>query len=262
MTLDSKGPDRFAAGEPLSDVLSASRLNQIPDAIDNIRQFLHNLTDVPEGSAGRFVQWIGEIVDQGPRVGTTNYQNFTDSRYWVKVLAVQSGLIAGRRVEFQDEPIHGVGGIYIATNIDEVAAQTHALQPGDRVAVFYNFESGSQYHLFFSKAIQDSILARLTSAHATGGVYYAIRQVRPTADIPAGATLAAADFGTDSGETVILLNQKEIGLATHDLLSASNVSDRRARAHYLYTNADGKRVFEIDKIYIGCQEAGEPEDFF
>jgi hypothetical protein len=97
----------------------------------------------------------------------------------------------------------------------------------------------------------------ITGAASASGTYAGVILVPPAADAPAGTTLAVGDFGT-AGEEILIENAKEVTLGTHDLTDAANTFDFVCPGmSYLRTNADGTKVFGIDKVFVGCDDSDD-----
>jgi hypothetical protein len=105
-------------------------------------------------------------------------------------------------------------------------------------------------------------MLQILSAADEGGTYnvYVVRQA--ASDIPAGDNFdATVDLGTPLAEDALAVNLKESGAATHELVDDANTDDRYAIGLYLWTNADGTKVFAIDKIWLGCPPDTTPSDW-
>jgi hypothetical protein len=159
--MDSKVPQRAIAGETYSEVLGASRLNQVPEAIEGIKRYIQNQAADRDRNSARDQRWIGEIVDQGPN----NLPNFTNATYWVKMMAVAM-FNRTSDVALEEEPIPGVAGTFAVTNIQEIEDKTHRLPVGTLVEVFYPWNSKPGTELFFSKEL-GRLSGRVTAVAST-----------------------------------------------------------------------------------------------
>ncbi|HEX4124521.1 MAG TPA: hypothetical protein VHY37_07320 [Tepidisphaeraceae bacterium] len=87
-----------------------------------------------------------------------------------------------------------------------------------------------------------SALITLTSTATDSGAYNATLNLPPTADVPAGSTLASTDFGS-AGKSVLALNTAEVGLSGHQLDTTGTYLPLTFPAFFLRTNSSGTDVY-------------------
>lgn len=250
MTIRNNAIPQFTPGEPLKDVLSASRLNAILAQINALSQLVTDmLGGAPIASGGAVSGFrLGLITSAGP-----NGEADDDSAngYWVKMGQPDPSLETGDAVTLVEEDAPNVAEIVAATNLAE-ATDSHALainnsQPVQLWRVVYPGGVPQEHWVFFHSpggGGGSRLLLKITDTLSGDGRYKCKLVTAPTTDRTATGTLGVSDFGTLDSVESWAFNLLEIGRTGH-ALDPSLLTDVYFDADLLYTNDDGTKVYRF-----------------
>lgn len=229
------------------DRVGAAKLNQPIAAIKAIRQQLGG----PQGPQGQ--SKAGSLPALAYTTVTALGGDYADARYWCQFAKIDGGspalnsdsiTVTSRSRSFTND---SAPSVVTATNLAERSWNSHLLPASTPVLVHPVYDAGSPQTMrwVFTHPPEYRQLVKITGSASGGGKYTGVRWTRPTTGAAATGNLTEAELGTTAVTAIRVLNTREVGLATHDLASASFLP-LIFPAEFRGIAADGAEVWAID----------------
>jgi hypothetical protein len=196
---------------------------QIPDPLD-----IQDISELPASlgaPAARprpaFVQQFLGIIRSSPCSGSNT--DYTDARYYIDRAAPQFGSKTTDVLSAKSEQIPGITQCITATNLAELAEDTHLLAKGTVVQVFSLLSRGTrgQTVYLFNQAVEQTVVVRIMGNSSGAGEYDGqILSGNSNATAGSGLTMPAG-MTVPGASDALVLNGEENGVSGHRLASGA-----------------------------------------
>jgi len=143
--------------------------------------------------------------------------DYPDARYYVDRAIPQDGSLSSGPLAPQVDTLPGVEQCLTATNLAELAGNTHLLSPGTVVQVFALYPRSGSKQFVFNQPTPDTAVVEITGAAAGGGKYNG-RLVTGVSGAAASGNLAMPEGMSVAGtDNALVLNEEEDQESGHRL---------------------------------------------
>lgn len=195
----------------------------VPDPLDiqDISELPANLGAPAARPRPAFVQQFLGIIRSSPCSGSST--DYTDARYYIDRAAPPFGSKSTDELSAKAEQIPGITQCITATNLAELAADTHLLAKGTVVQVFSLLSRGTsgQTVYLFNQAVEQAVVVRIMG-NSSGAGEYEGQILTGTSDATAGSNLTMPAGMTVAGTSdALVLNSEESGVSGHRLATGA-----------------------------------------
>ncbi|HEX4795511.1 MAG TPA: hypothetical protein VH370_17095 [Humisphaera sp.] len=165
-------------------------------------------------------QFVG-IIRGGPCAGAG--ADYTDARYYIDRAIVGASAQPGDLLSATSDTFPGVKQCLTATNLAELADNSHSLSPGTIVQVFSIYARGggnSKLHVFSQPSRSLGVVVRIDSNAAGAGEYNGAI-LTGSSDAAAGSDLVMPAGMDDGAADALILNAEEDSETGHRLASGT-----------------------------------------